>query len=81
MALETSQEIRDFIVTNFLFGDSSKKFKDSDSFLDKGIMESTRVLELIEFLEDNYDITVEDDEIIIENLDSVTSIVNYLERK
>ena len=46
------QEIRQFIIEAFLFGDESDPFEDSDSFMQKGIIDSTGVLELISFLEE-----------------------------
>ena len=75
------QEIRQFILEAFLFGDESDPFSDSDSFMQKGIIDSTGVLELTSFLEEKYGITVEDEEMVPENLDSIDNLVKFLERK
>lgn len=72
--------IRAFIVENFLFGDD-EGFKDASSFMDEGIIDSTGILELIDFIEENCDISVEDEEMIPENLDSLNNVVAYVERK
>ena len=72
--------VRDYIVENFLFGDGHD-FKDADSLRDKGIIDSTGVLELIAFLEKTFEIRIEDDEIIPDNLDSVEYICEFLQRK
>jgi acyl carrier protein len=74
------QQLRSFIVENFLFGQDSS-LKDGDSFLQVGILDSTGVLQLVAFLEDKYGITVEDGELTPENLDSINNIVAYLSRK
>ena len=74
------QQIRDFIVRNFLFGDAGK-LDDSASMLDKGIIDSTGILEVVQFLEDTFKISVLDDELLPENLDSVANIAAYLDRK
>jgi len=74
------QQIRDFIVQNFLFGDAGK-LDDSASMLDKGIIDSTGILEVVQFLEDTFKISVLDEELLPENLDSVTNIAAYLDRK
>ena len=81
MTQEISNKIRNFIIENFLFGDSSNGLKNTDSFLENGIIDSTGVLELVSFLEENFGIEVADEELIPENLDSITNVVNYLEKK
>ncbi len=72
--------VRGFVVENFLFGDHIDLPEDA-SFLGKGIVDSTGVLELIEYLEKTFHIRVEDEEVIPENLDSLRNISNYLESK
>ena len=73
-------KIRQFIVEDFLFGDDNG-LKDDTSFLDEGIIDSTGILELVSFLEEEFSISVEDEELIPENLDSIMNVVAYLERK
>ncbi|MCC6502876.1 MAG: acyl carrier protein [Deltaproteobacteria bacterium] len=74
-------EVRDFIFKNFLFDDSGDSLNDSDSFLEKGIIDSTGMLELVAFLEEKYGIRIEDDELVPENLDSVERLVQFISRK
>ena len=78
--MEHKQAIREFIVENFLFGNANG-LEDDTSFLDEGIMDSTGALELVNFLEEEFSITVEDEELIPENLDSINNVTNYLQRK
>ena len=73
-------KIRSFIVENFLFGDDNG-LKGDTSFLDEGIIDSTGVLELVTYLEEEFEIEVEDEELIPENLDSINNIAAYLEGK
>jgi acyl carrier protein len=73
------EKIRDFIVKNFLFGDAGK-LTDSTSLLNAGIIDSTGILEIVSFLEEQFKITVNDDELLPENLDSVDAIARYLEK-
>jgi len=77
---ETRDKIRDFIVENFLFG-TDDGLKDETSFLDEGIIDSTGILELVNFLEEEFEIAVDDEELIPENLDSIKNVVGYLETK
>jgi acyl carrier protein len=74
-------KIKEFIVENFLFGEGGEDLKDSDSFLEKGIIDSTGVLELVEWIEESFEIKVEDEELIPENLDSIENLAAYIKRK
>lgn len=79
--LDTRAEIRKFIIDNFMMGMNPDELSDSDSLLDKGIIDSTGVLELVGFLEENYKFSVEDEELVPENLDSLDNLVKYIEKK
>ena len=84
MALDPNQlkqELRSFIYETYFFGDDSEKFEDTDSFMEKGIIDSTGVLELTTFMEEKYELTVEDDEMVPANLDSIDNLVAYIQRK
>ncbi len=74
-------EIRNFIVENFMLGMNPEELTDSDSLLDKGIIDSTGVLELVGFLEENYQIQIEDEELVPENLDSINNLVKFIQKK
>ncbi|MBF0679019.1 MAG: acyl carrier protein [Devosia sp.] len=73
--------IRDFIVENFLFGDTSQPIEDTTSLIDNGYVDSTGVLELVFHIEQSFGIKVADSEIIPANLDSVGAIAAYIEKK
>lgn len=75
-----AKEIREFVISNFLFGDASALEEDK-SFLESGIVDSTGMLELIMFLEGTYGIQVASEEMVPENLDSVHRIVEFLVKK
>lgn len=76
----SSLSVKQFIVDNFLFGDS-KKLKEDTQLLDKGIIDSTGVLELVAFIEENFNITVKDDELIQDNFSSLIAIEKFLQSK
>jgi acyl carrier protein len=78
--VDVKKKVRDFIVDNFLFGDDDG-LKDDDSLLEEGIIDSTGILELVAFLEQQYAITVEDEEMIPQNLDSIANVEKYLKQK
>jgi len=77
---DIEREVRSFVVTNFLFG-QPLELRAEDSLLGVGVIDSTGVLELVDFLEEQYAIKVEDEEVIPGNLDSVKNIATYVARK
>ena len=81
MKHDISLAVRRFIGENFLFRDDGDAITHDASLLDAGIIDSTGVLELVSFLETTFGIEVQDDEMLPENLDSIRSISNYVDRK
>ena len=73
--------IRRYILENYLFTEDASALADDASFLESGIIDSTGMMEVIFFLEENFSIRVEDEEMIPENLDSVNNLLRYIERK
>lgn len=73
--------IREFIVDNFVMGEDSDDLDNGDSLLDKGIIDSTGVLELVAFVEETFSFEVEDSEVVPENFDTIDCLVSYVQRK
>lgn len=74
-------KIRAFIFENFLFDVEQDVLQNDTSFLEQGIIDSTGILELVEWLEEEFSISVEDDELVPENLDSVNLLSAFITRK
>lgn len=79
-SLDITADIRSFVITNFLYGQAGE-LSNNDSLLENGFIDSTGVLELVSFLQDRFDIQVEDNEVIPANLDSIRNLVDYVVRK
>jgi len=75
------QELREYIVDNFLFGDNETSLADDASFMENGILDSTGILDVILFIEEKYSIKVEDDETLPENLDSLNNLEKFITAK
>lgn len=73
--------ITKFIRENFIAGRSDVTLDPDQSLIESGIMDSTGVLELVEFLESTYGIRVEDEELVPENLETITNILKFLQTK
>ena len=78
--IQYSETIRQFIVDNFLFGDRAKLDLNTPLF-EKGIVDSTGVLELVAFIEDNFKVIVSDDELVQDNFSSLNAIEKFLQSK
>ena len=79
--MSIEDKVRSYILENYLFTEDQSELNNEDSFLDKGIIDSTGILEVIFFLEEDFGLSIEDDEMIPENLDSVNNIVKYINSK
>ena len=73
-------QVRSFLTTNFYVPDPAELANDA-SLLDQGLIDSTGVLEVIEYLENTFGITIEDSEMLPENLDSIDKIAAFVDRK
>jgi acyl carrier protein len=78
--MDNSVKVREFVVENFLFGDG-ETLKDDTSFMEEGIIDSTGILELVFFLEETFGFSVEDDELVPDNMDSLQNITRYIDSK
>ena len=76
--MELKTRIRDFVQKNFFVRGA---LEDDASLLDEGIIDSTGVLELIAFLEDEFAFQVQDEEMLPENLDSIANLTAFIQRK
>lgn len=81
MNMQMAERLRTFVLDTYLFGDSARMPSDSDSLLQTGVLDSTGVLELIEFLEAEFEISVEESETVPANLDSISGLVRYVSAK
>jgi len=78
--MSLQKDIRGFIVDNFLFGDDGGLLDDS-SFLEEGIVDSTGIMQLVSFIQEQYRIAIEDEELTPDNLDSIEKVARFIEEK
>lgn len=76
-----TSQIRGFIVTNFLFDDASEMPGDDESLLERGIIDSTGVLDLILFLEETFGISVPDEDVLPKHFDSIVHLCGYIQSR
>jgi acyl carrier protein len=76
-----NDELRKFVTDNFMYGKPYEGFADDDSFIERGIIDSTAVMELVAFLEGRYGIKLQDQDLIPDNLDSINSLTRFVENR
>ncbi len=79
--MSIEDKVKEYILENYLFTDDMSVLGNDDSFIEKGIIDSTGILEVIFFLEETFNIAVEDDEMVPENFDSVNNIAAFVNKK
>ena len=84
-ALETYEgvaaSVRDYLARNFLFSDQGYAYEDSASFLESGIIDSFGFMELLHWVEEQFGMTVADDELVPDNFDSVQKLSRFIVAK
>jgi acyl carrier protein len=79
--MSIEENLRHYVLSNYLFTDDGSALANEDSFLERGIIDSTGILELINYLSTEFNITIADEEMIPENLDSINNLVSFVGRK
>ena len=75
------ERVKQFIVQNFALGTTHASLGDDTSLVGTGIVDSTGVMELIGFLEQEFHISIDDADLVPENLDSINRMVSYVQSK
>ncbi len=73
--------LREYVAKNLLFSNNGYPYSDTASFLEEGIVDSMGIMELVMFVEETFEMSVEDDELIPDNFDSITNLATYVRRK
>lgn len=81
MTSSVAGQVRSFVVETFLFGDTKTPLPEDGSLIENGLIDSTGILELVAFVEETFDITVSDEEILPANFDSIAKVEAFVERK
>ncbi len=79
--MAAATKIRAYILENYLFTDDETALDDDESLIERGIIDSTGIMEVIFFLEQEFGVRVDDEDMVPENLDSVRRIAAFVERK
>ncbi|HKZ70329.1 MAG TPA: acyl carrier protein, partial [Anaerolineales bacterium] len=69
------------IAENILFSGKTYPHPDEMSFLENGIVDSMGVMQLVLFVEEAFDINIDDSDLVPDNFDSISKLAAYIRRK
>ena len=78
--MQIEQKIREFIVKNLYYAEDSF-IADEASFLETGVIDSMGVMELVAFIQSEFGVEAAQQEIVVENFDSISKLANFVRRK
>jgi acyl carrier protein len=79
--MELEEHIRKYVTENLLYVDEDFKYDNDTSFINEGLIDSMGVMELVTYVQSEFDITVEQQEVTPDNFDSVNKLVTFIRRK
>jgi acyl carrier protein len=79
--MEIEAQVRQYILDNFMYTDDESELSSEQSLFDTGVIDSTGVLELVGFIEETFEVEVDDTELVPDNFDSVARITAYIGQK
>jgi len=75
------QDLRQFVIETFLFGNDDGQLSNDDSFVDNGLIDSMGIINLVSYVESRYGIQVADVEVVPEIWDLVSRIARFITSK
>ena len=78
---EVANLLKTYIAENILFSDNGYPYQEQDSFLENGIVDSINILEIVMFIEERFDFTIDDSELVPENFDSIKKLSVFIKKK
>jgi acyl carrier protein len=80
-AMKNMDSLEKFIITEIAVEYDKKKLDIDEDLLEKKIIDSLGIMKLIVFMEEAFDIVVQDEEIVPDNFQTLNSLNNFIERK
>jgi acyl carrier protein len=81
MNADITSAIERFIVDEIIMGDRQTRIASEDSLISSGVIDSLALLRLIGFIEERFDVTIEDQEVIPDNFETLSAIESYVSQK
>ena len=79
--MEPQTRIRKYLDENLLYVDDAFQYDNDTSFIGEGLIDSMGVMELVAYVQSEFRITVQQQEITPENFDSVNKLAGFIGQK
>ncbi|KZE51917.1 acyl carrier protein [Brevibacillus parabrevis] len=79
--MQLQEQIRNFILANLVVFDDEVEFSDDDNIFELGFVNSLFAMKLVTFIESEFQMTIESDEMEISNFNTINNIVNFIQSK
>lgn len=79
--MDLEKQLQEYIIENFMYSADSDELTSELNLLDAGIIDSTGVLEIVGFIEESFEIQVDDEEMIPDHFQSISAMATYIKRK
>ncbi len=79
--MNIQEQVRDYIVSQFMYDQPNAKLSPEDDLLNQGIVDSMGILQIVNFLEEKFGVTVSDEEITPENFRSLGTLTDLIMQK
>lgn len=74
-------QLKNYILSEFMYEDNKKSLEPEDDLLSQGVIDSMGILQIVNFMEEKFGISVIDEEIIPENFRTLNALTNFVVRK
>ena len=74
-------QIRDFILANLVVFDDDVEFSNDDNIFELGFVNSLFAMKLVTYIESEFNMTIESEEMDIANFNTINNIVNFINSK
>ena len=79
--MKLNEQIRTFIEANLMVFEEEIEYTDTDNIFEMGYVNSLFAMKLLNYVENEFNIIVENEDMDIKNFNSVNNIVNLIEKK
>lgn len=77
----TEAAIREFLLTEILYDRELKELPADENLIERGLLDSLGILKTVTFCEEHFGITIPDDEVLPDHMESVRAIARLVERR
>jgi acyl carrier protein len=81
MALSIIEKVREFLIGNLVTFEDDLELDDNDNFFELGFVDSSFAMQLVSFVEEEFNITVTNEDLDLANFSSISRIVQFIEKK